>query len=121
MSKRQKAPATYEKKLEQLQELREATGRTKREAERKQHDRGRLSARERIEKLLDPGSFQELDTFTRHRTHDFEMQRKRPWGDGVVTGHGTVDGRPVCVFCTGLHLSSAVRCQAGPTLRRSAR
>ena len=98
MSKRQKAPATYEKKLAQLQELREAAGRTKREAERKQHDRGRLSARERVEKLLDPGSFQELDTFTRHRTHDFEMQRKRPWGDAVVTGHGTVDGRRVCVF-----------------------
>ena len=98
MSKRQKAPATYEKKLAQLQELREAAGRTKREAERKQHDRGRLSARERVEKLLDPGSFQELDTFTRHRTHDFEMQKKRPWGDAVVTGHGTVDGRRVCVF-----------------------
>jgi propionyl-CoA carboxylase beta chain len=98
MSKRQKAPATYEMKLAQLQELREAAGRTEQEAERKQHDRGRLSARERVHKLLDPGSFQELDTFARHRTHDFEMQRKRPWGDAVVTGHGTVDGRRVCVF-----------------------
>ena len=98
MSKRQKAPATYEMKLAQLQELREARGRTKREAERKQHDRGRLSARERIEKLLDAGSFQELDAFARHRTHDFDMQRKRPWGDAVVTGHGTIDGRRVCVF-----------------------
>src|SRR3712207_1847581 len=98
MSKRQKAPATYEMKLAQLQELREVTGRNKREAARKQHDRGRLSARERIEKLLDPGSFQELDAFARHRTHDFEMERKRPWGDAVVIGHGTIDGRRVCVF-----------------------
>src|SRR3712207_7592898 len=51
------------------------------------------SARERIEKLLDPGSFQELDTFVRHRTYDFDMQKNRPWGDAVVTGHGTIDGR----------------------------
>ncbi len=98
MSKRQKAPATYELKLAQLQELREAAGRTERESERKQHDRGRLSARERVHKLLDSGSFQELDTFARHRTHDFDMQKKRPWGDAVVSGHGTVDGRRVCVF-----------------------
>jgi propionyl-CoA carboxylase beta chain len=98
MSRREKAPATYEDKLAQLQQLRETTGRTKREAERKQHDRGRLSARERVEKLLDPGSFQELDAFARHRTHDFEMQKRRPWGDAVVTGHGTVNGRRVCVF-----------------------
>ena len=98
MSKRQTAPETAEEKLAQLQELREATGRTMLEAERKQHERGRYSARERIGRLLDPGSFQELDTFSRHRTHDFDMQKHRPWGDAVVTGHGTVDGRRVCVF-----------------------
>ena len=68
------------------------------EAEAKQHDRGKYTARERIEKLLDEGSFQELDTFMRHRTFDFEMQKNRPWGDAVVTGHGTIDGRRVCVF-----------------------
>ncbi|MEA2187229.1 MAG: propionyl-CoA carboxylase beta chain [Solirubrobacteraceae bacterium] len=98
MSRREKAPQTYEKKLAQLNELRETVGRTKRETERKQHERGRYSARERLERLLDPGSFQELDTFTRHRTVDFEMDKRRPWGDAVVTGHGTIDGRRVCVF-----------------------
>ena len=98
MSRRTKAPETAEQKLAQLAELREAAGRVTGETERKQHDRGRLTARERVEKLLDPGSFQELDTFTRHRTTDFEMDKRRPWGDAVVTGHGTVDGRRVCVF-----------------------
>ena len=68
------------------------------EAEEKQHAKGKYTARERIEKLLDPGSFQELDTFVRHRTTDFDMQKNRPWGDAVVTGHGTIDGRRVCVF-----------------------
>src|SRR6202161_1731240 len=95
---RQKAPETYEEKLEPLHELREAALHSAQEAEEKQHARGKHTARERIEKLLDPGSFQELDTFVRHRTHDFEMQKNRPWGDAVVTGHGTIDGRTVCVF-----------------------
>jgi propionyl-CoA carboxylase beta chain len=98
MSKRSKAPETAEQKRDQLTELRAAAGHVTGETEKKQHERGRLTARERIEKLLDPGSFQELDTFARHRTHDFEMQRRRPWGDAVVTGHGTIDGRRVCVF-----------------------
>ena len=57
-----------------------------------------MTARERVEKLLDPGSFKELDTFVRHRTYEFDMDKKRPWGDAVVTGHGTIDGRTVCVF-----------------------
>src|SRR3984893_16714051 len=95
---RQKAPETYEEKLAQLGELREAAAHSAPEAEEKQHARGKLTARERIEKLLDPGSFQELDTFVRHRTYDFDMQKNRPWGDAVVTGHGTIDGRTVCVF-----------------------
>jgi propionyl-CoA carboxylase beta chain len=59
---------------------------------------GKLTARERIDKLLDPGSFEELDTFVRHRTRDFGMDAKRPWGDAVVTGYGTVEGRTVFVF-----------------------
>ena len=68
-------------------------------AEEKQHARGKLTARERIEKLLDPGSFQELDTFVRHRTIDLDVpEKQRPWGDAVVTGHGTIEGRKVCVF-----------------------
>src|SRR5256714_2596922 len=95
---RQKAPETYEEKLAQLEELRQAALHSAPEAEEKQHARGKYTARERIEKLLDPGSLQELDTFVRHRTYDFDMQKNRPWGDAVVTGHGTIDGRRVCVF-----------------------
>jgi propionyl-CoA carboxylase beta chain len=98
MSPRAKPPETYEEKLARLTELREAASHSAPEAEAKQHERGKHTARERVEKLLDPGSFQELDTFVRHRTIDFEMQKNRPWGDAVVTGHGTIDGRRVCVF-----------------------
>ena len=64
----------------------------------KQHAAGKMTARERIEALLDPGSFTEFDEFARHRSVNFGMDAKRPFGDGVVTGYGTVDGRPVCVF-----------------------
>jgi len=64
----------------------------------KQHARGKLTARERVALLLDPGSFTELDEFARHRSTAFGMEKRRPYGDGVVTGFGTVDGRPVCVF-----------------------
>src|ERR1700716_277036 len=95
---RQKAPETYEEKLAQLEELREAALHSAPQAVVKQHEKGKYTARERVEKLLDPGSFQELDTFVRHRTHEFDMQKNRPWGDAVVTGHGTIDGRRVCVF-----------------------
>src|SRR6202161_2279042 len=95
---RAKAPETYDEKLAQLQELRAAAVHSAPEAEKKQHARGKYTARERVEKLLDPGSFQELDTFVRHRTYEFDMQKNRPWGDAVVTGHGTIDGRTVCVF-----------------------
>ena len=63
-----------------------------------QHRKGKLTARERIERLLDPGSFTELDVFALHRTTSFGMQDKRIRGDGVITGWGTVDGRPVYVF-----------------------
>src|ERR1700761_2657398 len=64
----------------------------------RQHAKGRQTARERIDQLLDPGSFVELDALTRHRSTNFGMQANRPFGDGVVTGSGTIDGRPVCVF-----------------------
>jgi propionyl-CoA carboxylase beta chain len=64
----------------------------------KQHAKGKMTARERIEALLDEGSFTEFDELARHRSTTFEMEKNRPLGDGVVTGYGTVDGRPVCVF-----------------------
>src|SRR6185503_15431455 len=64
----------------------------------KQHEAGQLTARERIEALLDEGSFVELDKFVMHRCSDFGMQEQKILGDGVVTGHGLVDGRTVCVF-----------------------
>ncbi|HWH01159.1 MAG TPA: acyl-CoA carboxylase subunit beta [Pilimelia sp.] len=64
----------------------------------KQHARGKKTARERIALLLDPDSFVELDELARHRSTNFGLERTRPYGDGVVTGYGTVDGRPVCVF-----------------------
>jgi propionyl-CoA carboxylase beta chain len=64
----------------------------------KQHEAGKLTARERIDLLLDPGSFVELDRFVVHRCTDFEMEKQRVLGDGVVTGWGLVDGRKVMVF-----------------------
>jgi propionyl-CoA carboxylase beta chain len=64
----------------------------------RQHAKGRKTARERIELLLDEGSFAELDELARHRSMNFGQQANRPYGDGVVTGYGTVDDRPVCVF-----------------------
>src|SRR5579862_3465074 len=70
---------------------------THRQVER-QHAKGKMTARERIDALLDPGSFTEFDELARHRSTDFGMARNRPYGDGVVTGYGTIDGRPVAVF-----------------------
>jgi propionyl-CoA carboxylase beta chain len=64
----------------------------------KQHEAGKLTARERIDLLLDAGSFVELDRLVTHRCTDFGMQSQKVHGDGVVTGWGTVDGRKVCVF-----------------------
>jgi propionyl-CoA carboxylase beta chain len=64
----------------------------------KQHARGKMTARERIDLLLEPGSFVELDELARHRSTAFGMETNRPYGDGVVTGFGTVDGRQVAVF-----------------------
>ncbi len=64
----------------------------------RQHAKGKMTARERIDHLLDPGSFTEFDELARHRAHDFGIAETRPYGDGVVTGFGTIDGRQVCVF-----------------------
>lgn len=63
-----------------------------------QHARGRLTARERIDLLLDKGSFREIDAFAEHRTNEFGLDRQKYLGDGVVTGWGTIDGRLVYVF-----------------------
>ncbi len=65
---------------------------------KKQHEAGKLTARERIDLFVDPGSFVELDKLVTHRSADFGMQDKKILGDGVVTGHGLVDGRQVFVF-----------------------
>ncbi|WP_291379177.1 acyl-CoA carboxylase subunit beta [Demequina sp.] len=67
-------------------------------AQEKQHARGKKTARERVELLLDEGSFVEFDALTRHRATAFGLDKNRPFGDGVVTGYGTVDGRQVAVY-----------------------
>src|SRR5919106_879620 len=68
------------------------------EAVERQHARGKLTARERLDLLLDPGSFVETDMLARHRAHDLGMERNRPYTDAVVTGWGTIDGRTVFVY-----------------------
>ena len=89
---------TVEERIDELRKRKKAAltpgGR---DAAAKQHERGKLTARERVELLMDRGSFVETDPFAVHRSHDFGMDRKRPPGDGVVTGYGTVDGRKVFV------------------------
>src|SRR4051795_540178 len=95
---REKTPETFDEKLAQLEERRKEALQGSEAAVEKHHAKGKFTARERIEKLLDPGTFEELDTFVRHRTYDFDMQKNRPWGDGVVTGYGEIDGRTVFVF-----------------------
>jgi len=64
----------------------------------KQHKAGKMTARERIEALLDADSFVELDAMVKHRSNNFGLEKKRPDGDGVVTGHGTINGRTVYLF-----------------------
>jgi acetyl-CoA carboxylase carboxyltransferase component len=65
---------------------------------RRQHAKGKLTARERVQRLVDRGSFEELDLFARHRSHLFELDRRRPWGDGVITGMARIGGRDVMLF-----------------------
>jgi propionyl-CoA carboxylase beta chain len=89
---------TVEERIDELRRRRKAAltpgGR---DAAKKQHDRGKLTARERVELLMDKGSFVETDPLAVHRAHDFGMDRRRPPGDGVVTGYGMVDGRKIFV------------------------
>jgi propionyl-CoA carboxylase beta chain len=85
-------------KIADLKDRREQSLNRRKESIDKQHAKGKLTAWERVHKLLDEGSFQQLDGLARHRSHNFGMQKSRPYGDGVVTGYGTIDGRPVCIF-----------------------
>jgi propionyl-CoA carboxylase beta chain len=92
-------PKTTAGKIADFEARREAAAHAASEkAVDKQHSRGKGTARERIDQLLDEGSFVELDALARHRSNSFDLPDNRPYGDGVVTGYGTVDGRPVCVF-----------------------
>ena len=68
------------------------------EAIEKRHAQGKLTARERIARLVDAGSFVEMDAFSRHRSSNFGMDKNRIYGDGVVTGHATVDGRAIAIY-----------------------
>jgi acetyl-CoA/propionyl-CoA carboxylase carboxyl transferase subunit len=89
---------TVEERIEELRARKAALeDRARKDAVRKQHEKGKLTARERILLLLDRDSFSETDPFAVHRSHEFGMERNRPAGDGVVTGWGTVDGRRVFV------------------------
>ncbi len=86
-------------KIEQLRKLKEeATLGGGEKRIQAQHEKGKLTARERLDILLDEGSFEEIDMLVRHRSHDFGLEKQRYLGDGVVTGHGTIDGRKVFVF-----------------------
>src|SRR5881296_3137051 len=88
-----------ESKLDQLEQLRdEAEHAGTDTAVERQRQQGKLLARERLVELLDPGSFVELDRYVRHRESNFGMLERRPYGDAVVTGHGTIFGRRVFVF-----------------------
>src|SRR5581483_10530238 len=90
---------TTSERLEAVERLRgEAAHAGSPGAVERQRERGKLLARERIELLLEPGSFTELDAFVQHRNPNFNMMENRPYGDGVVTGHGTIEGRRVFVF-----------------------
>jgi len=87
------------KKTERLKKLREQAklGGGEKRIE-KQHEKGKLTARERLDLLLDPGSFEEIDAFVTHRSSAFGLEKQQFLGDGVVTGFGKIEGRPVYVF-----------------------
>ncbi|MBI2264566.1 MAG: methylmalonyl-CoA carboxyltransferase [Armatimonadetes bacterium] len=88
-----------EAKIQHLRKLREKSlsggGKDRVKA---QHEKGKLTARERIEALLDPGTFHEMDAYVLHNCHYFDMEKKKYFGDGVVTGFGMINNRPIYVF-----------------------
>ena len=88
-----------QEKFDQLKKLREEAQLGGGEKKIKsQHDKGKLTARERIELLVDEGSFQEMDMFVKHRSSDFGLDKQKYFGDGVITGFATINGRPVALF-----------------------
>src|ERR671917_783296 len=90
---------TTEGKIEGLAKLREAAAHPAPEqAVERQRERGKLTARERIELLVDAGTFAEVDRYRVHRPYNFGLEENKPLGDGVITGYGEVSGRKVCVF-----------------------
>jgi propionyl-CoA carboxylase beta chain len=95
-------PIEHRKHLDRLEELRRRNAEAEEgggpERRDRQHKEGKLSARERVDLLLDEGSFEELDKFVRHHCTDFGMEEQRPAGDGFITGHGRIGGRLVYVF-----------------------
>jgi propionyl-CoA carboxylase beta chain len=95
-------PIAHRKHLDRLEELRRRNAEAEEgggpERRERQHKEGKLSARERVDLLLDEGSFEELDKFVRHHCTDFGMEEQRPAGDGFITGYGRIDGRLVYVF-----------------------
>jgi acetyl-CoA/propionyl-CoA carboxylase carboxyl transferase subunit len=103
MAKTQKETAppverTVEDRIEELRRKRRSTLQPGgRDAAQRQHDKGKLTARERLDLLMDRRSFVETDPFAVHRSHDFGMDKRRPPGDGCITGYGTIDGRKVFV------------------------
>ncbi len=88
-----------DRRLEELAKRKEeAANAGSEKAVERQHARGKMTARERVEYLVDPGSFQELDMLARHRAHGMGLENNRPYTDGVITGFGTIEGRKVCVY-----------------------
>jgi propionyl-CoA carboxylase beta chain len=98
--------------IRQLEEMREAArlGGGQRRIDT-QHAKGKLTARERIDVLLDADSFEEWDMFVEHDSHDFGMEEQKVPGDGVVTGSGTINGRLVCLCSARILPCSADRCR----------
>ncbi|HUH52723.1 MAG TPA: acyl-CoA carboxylase subunit beta [Microbacteriaceae bacterium] len=92
------ATSTADKIQEHRLKYQEAVGDRDALAAQKQHPKGKMTARERVAELLDPGSFVEFDKYVRHRTSAFGMDAQRPFGDSVVTGAGTIQGRQVVVY-----------------------
>lgn len=98
MTKLPPESSTAKKLLQHQEKIAEAVTRSNMEAVRKQKMRNKKSARERIEMLLDPDSFVEIDELVQHSCTHFGMEKKRPYGDGVVIGYGTIDSRQVAVY-----------------------
>ncbi|WP_308433663.1 carboxyl transferase domain-containing protein, partial [Streptomyces netropsis] len=94
----QAAHPTVSDGIAELSRVREEAVRGVPRATEAQHAKGKLTARERIDLLLDPGSFTEVEQLRRHRATGFGLEAKRPYTDGVITGWGTVHGRTVFVY-----------------------